>query len=129
MRRFRTYTTVILITILAFSSLQYFTYRKFMRNLLPLNYTNTYEVLKNYPVMSRIVGQGNNLIVAGTKDLKRYNEKTYPTDIFNYGLSDFNYTLIGNPEETNLSNAISLGAYSKNYKNDQIILIIKLEIG
>lgn len=123
MNKFRGYMLSMISALMAFLIFAYIPEYKLSKSLKSLNYINESVVIRNYPVMSKVVAQKNNILVIGTEDLERYNEKTYPSDVFNYGNSEFNFTLLGNPEESNLTNAISLGAYSKNYNNKLVILI------
>lgn len=93
-------------------------------NLVKLNYINNEKVMDNFALMKRVVAQNNNTLVFGSSDFNRYNEKTYPSDVFNFGNSDFNFTLIGKKESRSLTTLLSLASLEPYYNGHKLSVLI-----
>lgn len=90
-----------------------------------LTYEGSSKTNNNYYIMNKILTrQDNNILVMGSSELSRYNENSFPTEVFNKGNSPFTVTLFGQGYYQSLVHTIALGAMDQQIKNKKVVIIV-----
>lgn len=90
-----------------------------------ITYVGSSKTNDNYYIMKKILTrQDNNMLVMGSSELSRYNENSFPTEVFNKGNSPFTVTLFGQGYYQSLVHTIALGAMDPQIKNNKVVIIV-----
>lgn len=90
-----------------------------------LTYVGSSKTNNNYYIMNKILTRrDNNILVMGSSELSRYNENSFPTEVFNKGNSPFTVTLFGQGYYQSLVHTIALGAMDQEIKNNKVVIIV-----
>lgn len=90
-----------------------------------LTYEGSSKTFNNYYVLNKILtAQDNNILIMGSSELSRYNENSFPTEVFNKGDSPFTVTLFGQGYYQSIVHTIALGAMDQDIKNNKVVLMV-----